>query len=778
MAINTGAAELRDGDYFGAPLNRVSRLLAAGHGGQILVASSARDLLPETINLEYLGLHRLRDIPNLEHIYQVVYSELPTGIPPLRTVTDVVHNLPQQLTAFVGRDAEIAEWTDYIRERSRRLFTVTGFGGVGKSRLAMRLGEELAADFADGVWWCGLEQAGTAEEALTRIAQALGITLQSSPSVAEQICRHLRERNLLLILDNVEQVTGGAGFLKQLLADTRQVVCLITSRRTMELRGETVLELAPMALAESVSLFSERASECRPDFEVTADNRGDVQELCKRLEGVPLAIELAAARVAGMSPRQIFQRLNERFRLLQFRSADLNERQRALRGAIDWSYALLNDDDKQVFAQLSVFSGGFTLEDAEAVCEAFDVLESVMSLRQQSLYRAEGIPGTQEQRFVMLDTLREYAAEKLAETEDGGISVKKRHANRFLKVAQDRLAQLRTPNESRAMQELGRSEKNLRAAFEWASAGGEAKLQAELALALGSALHRRGFLMSAADILECGLLVARPISPDEPLLAAKLLLERAGLHYDFKEPEPTEALVHEAIPLLEKSKDSSAMARAENLLGQAAMYTKRHQEAIAHYTRAQELFAEAGHRTGVAIALNNTGLVLRRDTAGAEAEVAERRTASKARFQESLDIRRTLGDRRGLAETLNNLGVLSYEMKQYPEAWRYYFEALSYEREIDHRHGIALVLANLGEVAGDLGQPATGARLLLASEGVFTEVGSPLVKEVRGMLDAVAAQSGESVSEIEGLRAQVRGMTVGEACEWALAGAADIPPTV
>lgn len=776
MAITTGTAELRDDDYFGTPLNRASRLLAAGHGAQILVASATRDLLPDRNPLIDMGLHRLKDLPQPERIYLAEYTRMPANLPPLSSMAIQVYNLPQQLTAFVGRDLELEEWSDLIRERSRRLITITGFGGVGKTRVAMRIGEALLFDFPDGVWWCSLEQAITADDALARIAQALSITLQSNATVAEQVFRHLRERNALLVLDNVEQITGGAGFLKQLLAETRQLVCLITSRRTMGLRGETVLELAPMAARESIELFKERASECRPDFAISDENRKDVIELCAQLEGVPLAIELAAARVAGMTPRQILQRLSERFRLLQSRSLEMNERQRALRGAIDWSYALLSDDDKHVFAQLSVFSGGFTLEDAEEVCEAFDVFESVMSLRQQSFFRAESAPGAHEQRFAMLETMREYAAEKLLETGDRGTAAKMRHAKRFLRLTRECLGKLRTPAETQAIDNLERNEKNVRAALDWSAATGDANLEAELALVTGAMQYRRGFLQSAVEIIQNGLEAVRRGGEQQPILTARLLLERAGLHYDFGGPEDCARLGEEALRLLETTDDLPAKARAENLLGQAAMLGKRFSEAVKHYERARDLFQHAGDRIGVAIVLNNYALAERRDQSGSGEENSQRRERAGVHFNEAVAIRRELGDRRGLAETLNNLGVLAFEMGQFTDAWRYYREALTYEREIDNRHGIGIVLANLGEVAGELGQAEAGVCLLAAADTVLNEVGSPFCAAVRQWLDGVVTKAGWSVSTLNGYLDELRELSTEARCERALQAATYLPP--
>jgi predicted ATPase/class 3 adenylate cyclase len=783
MALHTGVAEERDGDYFGPSLNRVARLLAIGHGGQVLLsltsAELVRDNLPGGASLRELGKHRLRDLGRPETVFALLHPELPADFPPLRSVDEPlpVHNLPQQPTPMVGRTEEVRDWSGLIRARSRRLFTLTGFGGIGKTRVALQIAETLLPNFPDGVWWCNLEQARDAEDAVAGMVQALGMVPQAAPSVKEQLLRHLRHRNTLLVLDNLEQVSGGSSLLQELLAETREAVYLITSRRTMDLRGEVVLDLAPLPAPESATLFAERAAECRPGFVIEDENRTEVRELCHRLEGVPLAIELAAARVGAMPPRQILSRLAERFRLLQSRSPDLNERQRALRGAIDWSYQLLSEEERLVFAQLSAFSGGFTLEDAEAVCEAFDVFESVLSLRQQSLFRAEGPEGSQQPRFVMLDALRDYAAEKLGEVEGAEAAVRLRHAHHFLRFARERLSRLRTPEEPEALLELAKSEGNLRAALDWAASGADHQLFAELALVAGSALQRRGFVQRAAEILQAGLDAAPAHAESLPQVAAGLLLERAGLHYDFGEAEACARLTSDARPLFEQVENAQGIARVENLLGQAAMAQKQFRAALSHFERARELFHVAGDRIGVAIALNNLGLAERRDRSGSPEEIAARQERARDYLNEALELRRALDDRRGLAEALNNLGVLAFELGRFDDARLRYLEALRWERQVGNLHGVGVALANLGEVAGIQGSPGEGVRLLAAAERALTEVGSPVAATVREMLEAAGAAAGWSAGALQEQRSMLQRVSIADCCDWALDSAADLPPT-
>lgn len=760
MALHTGAVESRDNDYFGPPVNRVARLLAVGHGQQVLLAAGTRDQLTPSFLLEDLGTYQLKDIAQQERIFQLRYPHCPASFPPLRSQQETIHNQPQQLSAFVGREREVREWSDLIGERTRRLFTLTSFGGLGKTRTAMRIAEKLLRRFPDGLWWCDWEQATTSEEAIERLALALSLPIQPSTSIKEQLFRHLKTRDSLLILDNVEQVQGGPTLTRDLLTETQSIVCLVTSRRTLELRGEVVLELPPLSLAESVALFLQRATEGRPDFALTEENQGEVQELCRRLEGVPLAIELAATRIVGMSPGQILQRLSERFRLLQTRSQEPNERQRALRAAIDWSYNLLSDDDREVLAQLSVFVGGFTLEEAEQVCEAFDVFESVLELRKHSFFRLD--PATQ--RFVMLDSIREYAQEKLEQTAAQSASTRKRHATTYLALARTRVGQIRTPKEAQALVELQRWEGNLLAAREWAQATAQQDITAELCWILGVMRQRQGFSRSAVGLIEAGLMALNLAAP--PALRGRLQLERAGLHYDFDEAEGCATRANQALQLFLEQGDLHGQAQAENLWGKACLLQRDYPQAALHFTQAQQLFTQLGDQIGVAIALNNHALALRRDSASEG--LSARREQAEQFLTEALQLRRALDDRRGLAETLNNLGVLAFEQERYPVSWDYYREALRFEQEVHNRQGIGKTLANLGEVAALLGRPEQGVRLLLASVLILEESGSPLARAVAGMCEEQREALGWSPAQAAHVTQELQELPLADRCEWAL----------
>lgn len=761
-------------NFYGPPVNRAARIMDAGHGGQILLSNATREVAQQerlgNIHFRDCGNHRLRGVGE-EHLWQILHPDLPETFAALRALNPERHNLPLPPTPFVGREADIAEWMERLRLPTTRLMTLTGLGGLGKTRAALHLAELCVAQFSGGVYWVELEEAKTTDELLRRIAEQFGASLPPGPTLKEQVHAYLRQRRMLLVLDNIEQVRDAANVVRDLLNAAPEVKCLITSRRALELRAEVVAEMHPLLDADAERLFIERARACSADFRLTEENAADVQELCRRLEGIPLAIELAAARVVGMAPRQMIARLSERFRLLQTRAPDLPPRLRALRAAIDWSYCLLSDEDKALFAQMAVFAGGFTMEDAEAVCEAFDVFEGVMELRRSSLFRAETDPQTQETRFILLDSLREYAAERLEERDDQGEALRRRHAEYFLGFARKRLGRFRTPDEVTALRQLEASSGNVRVAMEWAQQAGPPQLFAELALYLGIMLLRHGFHTQAKIPLQVGLEAVEPIQKTHPRLTAQLLQETAGLivmqpgalmqYLDQNELAEAQEKAQRALAISQETDDIEGQAISENLLGLIAAFNGAYDMARTHYTWALTHAVETKDAILTAIVHNNLGIVERRDKDGSREEAAYH-------FQEALNLRRARDDRRGVAETLNNLGVLAFEAENWETAWKYYAEALEHERALSHPFGVAMVLQNLGETAEQRGELVHACRLFAAAERLMEEVKSPLVSYVLGYFTRVSALADVPEAKPEVLRRAVKNRSLDDLIAWAM----------
>jgi predicted ATPase/class 3 adenylate cyclase len=423
MALHAGSAHERDGDYFGPALNRVARLLTVGHGGQVLVSGTAADLLhdamPTESALRDLGLHRLKDLARAERVYQLDGSGLPQTFPALRSLEQMPNNLPSQLTSFVGREAELREIDRLTREH--RLVTLVGTGGSGKTRCAIQAGAELLDRFIDGVWLVDLAPISNPALVTAALAQALGVKETPSRPLLETLSAHLERRRTLLILDNCEHVINEVRrVVAAILRVCPEVRILATSRESLNVAGERPVRLASLPVPparDAVILFADRAIAADGAFAITEENTALVGEIVTRLDGIPLAIELAAARVRVLSPQQVLERLNERFRLLTGGDRSALPRQQTLRAAIDWSYDLLDDRERMLFRRLAIFSGGWTLPAAVAVCgegdlDEWEMLDALTSLVDKSLVVA--VPHGPEPRYGMLYSIREYAIERLA----------------------------------------------------------------------------------------------------------------------------------------------------------------------------------------------------------------------------------------------------------------------------------------------------------------------------------------------------------------------------
>jgi predicted ATPase/class 3 adenylate cyclase len=534
MALCTGTAEERGGDYFGPTMNRTARLLSAGHGGQVLVSLSTRELvrdqLPPRAGMRDLGKRRLRDLFGSEHIFQLTAPGLPTSFPPLLTLDVRLNNLPVQPTPLLGREREVAEIADLLRRDDLRLLTLTGTGGTGKTRLALQAAAELIDEFEDGVFFVALTPISDPGLVASAVAGSLSVGESAGRALEEDLKDYLSSKELLLILDNFEQVVDAAPLVGELLAACRALEVLVTSRTPLRIYGEYEYPVRPLELPdpenlppiealgqnEAIRLFTERARAANATFSLTNENAPAIAEICARLDGLPLAIELAAARTRLLSPQAICSRLSDPLKLLTGGARDLPERQRTLRGAIAWSYALLDEDEQILFAKLAVFSGGCALDAAETICEpdsdsSVDILDGLSSLLDKSLLRQEEGEGG-EPRFVMLETIREFARERL-QISGNAAKTRKLHAEYFLALAEQGESKLRGPEEAMWLERLDVEHDNMRAALSWALE----RREAEVALRLGGALWLfwfvRGYHSEGRRWLQEALAVDEPGSP-------------------------------------------------------------------------------------------------------------------------------------------------------------------------------------------------------------------------------------------------------------------------
>jgi predicted ATPase/class 3 adenylate cyclase len=479
VGLHSGEASERGGDYFGPAVNHAARLMAAAHGGQVVCTGAVAELVADHLELRDLGVHRLRDLESVTHVWQVDVPGWDRTFPPLRSLDAFRSNLPHDLSVFVGRDDDVAAVLEALGQA--RLVSVIGVGGVGKTRLALRVGSELLPEFADGVWLCELAPVREAGEIAEAVAVAVGVPPTQGVSATVGLRRFFAHKQMLLILDNCEHLLGDvARFIGETCGAAERISVLVTSREALAVRGERVCPLPSLGLpigdeadaivaSDAGALFVTRARDARGDFSVSSDNATAIRELLARLDGIPLAIELAAARTAMMSPAEILGRLDQRFRLLTGGSRTALERHQTLRAAIDWSYEILDADERALLNRLSVFVGGFDLDAATALAKGaglddFAAVDVLGSLVAKSLVERNEASGTT--RYRLLEMIRQYAAEHLDAAGDAA-GARDDHAAYFLTLAKALFGQLRTPKDFDALERLAIETPNLTAAARW-----------------------------------------------------------------------------------------------------------------------------------------------------------------------------------------------------------------------------------------------------------------------------------------------------------------------
>jgi predicted ATPase/class 3 adenylate cyclase len=574
IGLHTGEPRLIDGRYVGLDVHQAARVTAAAHGGQVLLTEASRALLGEDVELRDLGEHVLKDLSGPHRLYQLEIEGLPGDFPPLNTEAGRTTNLPVPPNVFIGRKRELAEAGELLARADVRLLTLMGPGGTGKTRLALKLAGEVGDRFPGGVFFVPLAPLRDWRDAVPTIARTLGLHEQSGETALETVIEGLRGRELLLVLDNFEHVVGAAPALSEFLAGSTGLKLLVTSRRPLSLRGEwsylvSQLELPALAAtaeeaaaADSVKLFVERAQSAAEGFELDDENATAVAEICVRLDGLPLAIELAAAWMRTLTPVALLRRLDQRLPLLTGGSRDVDERQRTLRNAIDWSYGLLSEQEQRLFRRLAVFVGGCRPEAAEGVgghdVPAGAVLEDLSSLLEKSLLvRRTDSDG--ESRFRMLETIREYASVQL-EAAGEPDELRRLHARWFTELAESLDAEFRTGDQPWAVARFGEDYANFRAAIRWAREQRDGELLLRIATALSPFWSTRGYVAEGRKALEDALELAgrRP---------ARALLGLSSLRLFSGNSDGLLDEVHDALSAAEELGDPRLLAQGWNLLG-------------------------------------------------------------------------------------------------------------------------------------------------------------------------------------------------------------------
>ena len=554
VGINTGEVQERDRDYFGPAVNRAARLMGIAYGGQILVSSATERLLTG-VDLRDLGVHRLRDLSTPEHVFQLCTAGLQVDFPPLRSLDAVPGNLPMQLTSFIGRNEEVKTLLELLS--GHRLVTLTGVGGVGKTRLALQVAAEVLEQFPDGCWFCELGVVDDEDAMALTVAAALGCVQRQGLSMRDSIVGYLKVRELMLVLDNCEHLLDQAGSLVEaVLHASSQITILATSREPLDVDGERVVRVrsldAPstsatsmeIAQSPSVRLFADRAMDAGSSASWNGAQLGAVGEVCRRVDGIPLAIELAAARASSMSPTDIAVRLDERFRLLTGRRRGRVERHQTLRATVEWSYQLLSESDRGVFDRLGVFAGTFDAEAASAVAsddelDQWQVLNAVTNLVAKSMLSSEdGQDGSS--RYSMLETLRQFARERLDETGRADYW-RRKHAEHYAKFARDVGIGFTGPDEFTWVRRLQADLDNVRAAVGWAL-DHESTEARELGVRIVAALASNGQLRAELGIPAMAAQAADHAEGLGPGLLAPVLANAGYFWWNQGHPDKAEQL--------------------------------------------------------------------------------------------------------------------------------------------------------------------------------------------------------------------------------------------
>jgi predicted ATPase/class 3 adenylate cyclase len=712
MGLHTGEGRLGGENYIGIDVNRAARIAAAGHGGQVLLSDTTRSLiehsLPDDVTVLDLGEHRLKDLAHPEHLYQLMVEGLQAEFPPPRTLDARPNNLPIQITSFIGREKELAEVKSLL-VNGTRLLTLTGPGGTGKTRLALQVAAGTITEFADGAYFVDLAPIGDPGLVVSTVAEVLGVTEGGARPLQESLEAHLKEKELLLVLDNFEQVVEAGGVVEQLLQASPRLKVLVTSRAVLHRYGEREYPVPPLALPdpshlpdlaalsqyEAVALFIERAMAVKPSFAVTNDNAPAVAEITARLDGLPLAIELAASRVKLLTPQQILDRLGQRLPLLTSRVSDAPERRRTLRGTIEWSYDLLDEDERRLFEHASVFVGGGTIEAMESVCSLAgqtDTLDGLASLVDKSLIRQveteQGDP-----RFMMLETIREYAQDRLRESGEWE-DLSRRHAQFFLALAEEAEPNLTGPDGVHWVNRLTYDHDNIRAALRWSIEADEAELGLRLAGAVWRFWHQRAHFQEARAWFD--ELLALPGGAEPSSARARGLTGLGGIAYWQGDYPAAETAYAEAVAIQREVGDDRDLAEAllnlsymPALLGDLAGAVRMYEEVIERFERLGDT-----ERASYVKGMLGYGHMMQGDVTRARPLIEETLTLA----EQSEDAFMTAGAHQMMGQLERLSGNLEEAGARYRESLRRFREAGDNASTLEPMEAIALVAAAKGDL--------------------------------------------------------------------------------
>ena len=732
MGIHVGAAEAQGDDYATTPtLNRVARLMAAGYGGQILLSQSfvdaVRGNLPARAGLRDLGRHRLKDLSRAEQIFQLTYPELRPDFPALHSLDAFPNNLPVQLNSFVGRTREIARVKDLLHTPSTRLVTLTGMGGSGKTRLAIQVAGELVEHFFEGVWLIELEALTDPAFIVPRIATVLGVREDRGQELIDAVCEYCKSLHVLIVLDNCEHLIDGAvRVVERLLETSQELKILATSQEVLRVPGEVTCAVPTLSLPgpktprdnehlqayEAIHLFAERANSSDPNFNLNEHNGSLVVQVCQRLDGIPLALELAAARLRVLTLDQIASRLDDRFSLLASGSRTAMPRHQTLRATVDWSYDLCSESERVVWRRISIFANGFTLDAAEAIVGDGSVPQSqVLDLLGALVDRSLVVTDVSKDvaRYRLLSSIQEYGRIRLGESGETQ-ALRDKHRNYFVAFAERAEPELRRGEQAQWLDRLEAELDNLRAAMDWSLESD----QGETALRICGALAN--FWLSRSHISEGLMSIAKAlaVSAGQTAMRAKALNAEGNLTYTRGDYAHALESYHKGLDIYRGLNETAGTAKILNNLGNIVSLQGDFSRAREYYEEALMLQRQVGRTPLLSVLLGNLGNVF--------TQLGDYEHAHDL-LTEALGLLRENNDKWGMAFIQQNLGEIAEARGDGNQARELYASSLALREQIDDRLGIAIVKSRLGHLAMHEKEFAKAALLLRASLVALNEIG-------------------------------------------------------
>jgi predicted ATPase/class 3 adenylate cyclase/Tfp pilus assembly protein PilF len=731
IGIHSGNAEWNGKNYMGyITLARAARVMSAAYGGQILISNDAYEFCKNNceraremdISFRDLGVRRLKDVIEPIRLYQVLSRDLREDFPPLMTLDARPNNLPIQLTSFIGREKEMKHVKETLK--LSRLVTLTSAGGSGKTRLVLQTAAEVIDEYEYGVWFVDLAALNDPALLTATIIVALGIKEQSKKTTEETLIDFLKEKQILILLDNCEQLVHAcADLTERLLSSCSKLKIIATSREALNCKGEITYRIPPLTIPdpnsnntpeqlaqyESVRLFIERALVVDPKFRVNNENARALAEICSRLDGIPLAIELAAARTKVLSVEKIYERLDDRFRFLTGGKRTALPRQQTLRALIDWSYDLLSEEEKILWSRLSVFSGGWKLEAAEDICSDETISKSlILDLLSQLTEKSVIIYDESKERYRILESIKQYGIEKLSE----GYGVFLRHLNYFLGLSERAAPELRSENARFWLDTIDADHSNFISAIDWSVSNEIADKGAIIAAALGDFWNTAGHYSTGIRLNENILQSSGTLDDSSKI---KVLIWLCVFKYHQGDYEQVRKYSEECLAICKTIGDKKGIAESLHNLGKVSDMKGDSEQARIYFEESLAIRKEIGDKNGISDSVQSLGNL--------SADQGDYEQAKKY-FEESFAIKKEIGDKRGMASNMNNLGCLSTFQGDYEQAKIYHEKSLAYNNDIGSKIGIAISTGNLGLIAFNQGDYEHAKKYYEESLAIRKELGN------------------------------------------------------